>query len=317
MERMSRVSQNVYVFTKEIIEKMKQYYHNSLTTTPQGAIFRAKTENAVVTAYNSGKVLFQGSNPQVEIVKWADEGSNQESTSTVKKVSAPTLYTPPETLFSSSHIGSDEAGTGDYFGPITVACAYVNSSQIALLKELGVKDSKNLTDPTIVKLAKEIVQMRIPYSLLVLHNPKYNTVQRKGWSQGKMKAMLHHHAIEKLLKKIDDLHYAGILIDQFCEPGIYKRHIASENNILPDKTYFMTKAESYSIAVATGSIIARASFVKEMDKLSEQIGIELPKGASKKVDQTIARIIREKGEGVLDSCAKVHFANTQKARQYL
>ncbi|WP_010099072.1 ribonuclease HIII [Ornithinibacillus scapharcae] len=311
------MSQNVYVFTKETIEKMKQYYHNSLTATPQGAIFRSKAENAVITAYKSGKVLFQGSNPQAEIVKWVSEANEQESAAKVNKVSSPTLYTPPTSLFAASHIGSDEAGTGDYFGPITVACAYVDSSQIALLKELGVKDSKNLTDPTIVKLAKEIVQLKIPYSLLVLHNPKYNALQKKGWSQGKMKAMLHHHAIEKLLRKIGDLNYEGILIDQFCEPGVYKRHITSENGILPDKTYFMTKAESYSIAVATGSIIARASFVKEMDKLSEQLGIEIPKGASKKVDQTIARIIREKGEGILNSCAKVHFANTQKARQYL
>lgn len=311
------MSQNVYVFTMNTIEKMKQYYHKSLTATPQGAIFRSKTENAVITAYNSGKVLFQGGNPQAEIEKWVGEANNQVITAKSKKVISSTLYTPPESLFSASHIGSDEAGTGDYFGPITVACAYIDSSQIALLRELGVKDSKNLTDPTIVKLAKEIAQMKIPYSLLILHNPKYNLLQKKGWSQGKMKAMLHHHAIEKLLKKIGNQGYDGILIDQFCEPDIYKRHIATESGRLPEKTYFMTKAESYSIAVATGSIIARASFVKEMDKLSEQIGMELPKGASKKVDQTIARIMREKDEGILYSCAKMHFANTQKARQYL
>ncbi|WP_047985035.1 ribonuclease HIII [Ornithinibacillus californiensis] len=311
------MSQNVYVFSNETIEKMKQYYHKTLTATPQGAIFRAKTSHAVITAYKSGKVLFQGSNPQEEIGLWADEGKENTVSKKITTPSANSSYYPPETLFSSSHIGSDEAGTGDYFGPITVACAYINKSQIPLLKELGVKDSKNLTDDTIIKLAKEIAQMRIPYSLLNLHNPKYNILQKRGWSQGKMKAMLHHHAIQKLLTKIDTNHYDGILIDQFCEPGIYKRHIASEQGKLPEKTYFMTKAESYSIAVATGSIIARASFVKEMDKLSEKIGFELKKGASKLVDQTIARIIREQGEDTLNTCAKLHFANTQKAKKYL
>ncbi|WP_042146255.1 ribonuclease HIII [Paucisalibacillus sp. EB02] len=311
------MSQNVYVLSVETIEKMKQYYHKSLTSTPQGAIFRAKTKDAVITAYRSGKVLFQGNNPQIEYEKWADNQVIQPNDSKAKKSPKTSFYTPPESLFSSSHIGSDEAGTGDYFGPITVASAYVTPSQIRLLKELGVKDSKNLTDDTILKLAKEIVNLRIPYSLLILHNPKYNTLQKRGWSQGKMKAMLHHHAIQKLLKKIGNAEYDGILIDQFCEPGIYKRHIASEQGVLPNNTYFMTKAESYSIAVATGSIIARASFVEEMDKLSEDMGFELKKGASKIVDQTIARIILEKGEGKLNSCAKVHFANTQKARQYL
>ncbi|GGA86274.1 ribonuclease HIII [Ornithinibacillus halotolerans] len=309
------MSQNVLILSIDIIEKMKQYYHNSLTATPQGAIFRAKTNEAVITAYKSGKVLFQGSNPHVEIVKW-EGGQTTQQLQKAKPTPSP-RYTPPETLFLASHIGSDEAGTGDYFGPITVASAYIDAAQIDKLRKLGIKDSKDLTDPMITKLASEIAQLRIPYSLLILHNPKYNALQRKGWSQGKMKAMLHHHAIQNLLGKINGKEYEGILIDQFCEPGIYTRHISSEGEHLPSKTFFMTKAESYSIAVATASIIARASFVKEMEKLSDQIGFELNKGASKKVDQTIARVIKEKGEATLESCAKIHFANTQKARKYL
>ncbi|MBS3679392.1 ribonuclease HIII [Ornithinibacillus massiliensis] len=312
------MSQNVLLLTNEVMEKMKQYYHKSLTTTPQGAVFRAKTSNVVITAYKSGKVLFQGKHANEEMDKWSDQSNVVESKNPKhSKSSSNTLYTPPDTLFTASHIGSDEAGTGDYFGPITVASAFISSSQISLLKEIGVKDSKNLTDEKIIQLAKEIAKMRIPYSLLILHNQKYNSLQKKGWSQGKMKAMLHHHAIRNLLTKIVSTPYEGILIDQFCEPIVYKKHIASEQGQLPNKTYFMTKAESYSIAVAAASIIARASFVKEMDKLSEQVGIELRKGASKLVDQTIARIIREQGEDVLQTCAKVHFANTQKARQYL
>ncbi|SET43863.1 ribonuclease HIII [Oceanobacillus limi] len=312
------MAQNVFLLSKQKIEAMKQYYHKSLTNVPQGAIFRAKTTNAVITAYKSGKVMFQGSSPQAEAVKWIDDAEIPKNNKpTNKKTSSTSSYTPPSSLFTGSHIGSDEAGTGDYFGPITVACAYVNSSHITTLKQLGVKDSKNLTDETISKLAKEIVKLNIPYSLLVLHNNKYNTLQKRGWSQGKMKAMLHHAAISNLLQKVGNQSLDGILIDQFCEPHVYKKHIGSENHTLHEKTYFMTKAESYSIAVATGSIIARASFVKEMDKLSEELGIPLKKGASKLVDQTIARVIKEKGEPVLQKCAKVHFANTNKAKAYL
>ncbi|SHG88017.1 ribonuclease HIII [Ornithinibacillus halophilus] len=306
--------QTVYQLSKQTIQTMKQYYHKSLTTTPQGAIFRAKTPNAVITAYNSGKVLFQGKAPEIEAERWGNEGSSN----TVEKKSKPqSIYAPSPSLFSSSHIGSDEAGTGDYFGPITVACAYVKEHDIPILKELGVKDSKNLTDDTIVRLSKEIVKLKIPYSLLILHNKKYNALQKKGWSQGKMKTMLHHSAINKLLQKIEDNAYEGILVDQFCEPAVYKKHLATERHTLNDKTYFMTKAESYSIAVATGSIIARASFVKEMDKISEQLGVSIKKGASRHVDQQIAKIISEHGEGKLNEVAKVHFANTQKARKYM
>ncbi|WP_249870926.1 ribonuclease HIII [Oceanobacillus saliphilus] len=311
------MGQQVHTLPLTTIEKMKNHYEKSLTSTPPGAVFRAKTAAAVITAYKSGKVLFQGSSPETEASKWS---TGSGAAPAVKRNSASpnvTSFTPDPSLYSSSHIGSDEAGTGDYFGPITVAAAYVNKQQIALLKELGVKDSKNLTDPIITKIASDLVKMQIPYSLLILHNEKYNMLQKKGWSQGKMKAMLHHHAITNLLKKIGHAEMDGIVIDQFCEPAIYSRHIGTEKHKLPDKTFFITKAESHSIAVAAASIIARSSFVKEMDKLSASIGLEIPKGASSKVDQTIAKIIRSKGSQVLDKYAKTHFANTKKAEKYL
>lgn len=132
-----------------------------------------------------------------------------------------------------------------------------------------------------------------------------------------MKAILHHHAIESLLGKLAVEPLDGILIDQFCKPAVYKRHLASENKQAPEKLFFKTKAESYSIAVAAGSIIARARFVQAMDRLSHQAGIDLPKGASPKVDRTITNVIRKHGRDYLDTCAKVHFANTRKANTYL
>ncbi len=307
--------QNVYVIPQNTIEEMKHFYANVLQSTPQGAVFRAKTSNAVITAYKSGKVMFQGNAPAVEAAKWTDKA--KESPKATPKTNKINAFSPPDTLFTSNHIGSDEAGTGDYFGPITVAAVYVKKEQIELLRELGVKDSKNLTDSTIRKISKDIMNLDLPYSLLILHNEKYNRLQKQGWTQGKMKAMLHHHAINNLLNKIGTTSIDGILIDQFCEPAIYKKHIATEKQKLADNTYFMTKAESYSIAVAAGSIIARTSFLSEMDNLSAETGIALPKGASKKVDQTIARIIKSKGEKALNSYAKTHFANTKKARGYL
>lgn len=300
------------------ILEMKSHYQSSLKNPPPGAVFAAKTPNSSITAYNSGKVLFQGKAPEIEANKWGKAEANTNNTSKKKGASVNShSYAPSPTLFTSSHIGSDEAGTGDYFGPITVAAAYVESSQIPLLKEIGVKDSKNLTDDMIKSIAKKLLQMKIPYSLVILHNEKYNKLQNRGWSQGKMKTMLHHHAITKLLDKIAPTKPDGILIDQFSQPNVYKNHLKTEKAKLQDKVYFMTKAESYSISVAAGSIIARASFVNQMDKLSDQAGVTLPKGASQKVDQVAASIIKQDGKEALDKIAKVHFANTQKAEKYL
>lgn len=303
-------------FSKKTIEQMKKTYKESLENSPPGAVFRARTSDAVVTAYKSGKVLFQGARPEAEVEKWGVPLPIDVRTKT-SKTNQISIYSPPESLFSSNHIGSDESGTGDYFGPITTCAVYVTEDQIELLKEMGIQDSKAITDTTIEILSKGLVEMNIPYSLMILHNEKYNQLQERGWSQGKMKTMLHHSVIERLLTKIEGAPYEGILIDQFCNPPIYINHLRGEGKSLVDKTYFMTKAENYSIAVAAGSVIARASFVKEMKRLSEWVGFDLLKGASQKVDQLAAEIIHEKGDAVLQRIAKVHFANTGKARNYL
>lgn len=295
---------------KSQLEKMKNHYQNQLKATPNNAYFAAKTTSCVITAYLSGKVLFQGKSPETESNKW---GAAEEKSSRPKKQTH--NYHPPESLFSSNHIGSDEAGTGDYFGPITVAAAYVKEHQIGQLKAIGVRDSKNLSDAQITDLAKQIVEMKIPYSLLRLPNKKYNQWQRKGWSQGKMKALLHHQALNKLLEKIEPEKPDGILVDQFAEPNVYQKHLRSEGYSLQENVYFMTKAESYSIAVAVGSIIARSAFVKAMDKLEMDTGLAVPKGASGKVDRAAAEIIRHYGEEKLEEVAKVHFATTDKAKK--
>lgn len=302
------MSQNVHVFSKTKLVEMKKYYDDSLEDSPQGALFRARTKHAVITAYNSGKVLFQGTNPDAEIVKWINSSEATKVTSKNEHLND---------ILISAHIGSDESGTGDYFGPVTAAAVFITESQINELKKLGIQDSKLIKDDIILELSKKIVEMKIPYSLLVLHNEKYNQLQRSGWSQGKMKAMLHHHVINNVTQKISNEDFAGIIIDQFCLPNVYKKYLASENEYIHPKTHFMTKAEHHSVAVAAASVIARASFLKEMDKLSHKSGYTLLKGASKKVDELIAEIIRDKGKVYLDKVAKVHFANTEKATNYL
>ncbi|MCZ0704595.1 ribonuclease HIII [Natronobacillus azotifigens] len=308
------MGQIVLQVSKSTLEEMKEAYQMMLKPAPQGAVFAAKTSTSSITGYKSGKVLFQGTDPEAEANKW---GQAQPVGAAEKNTTKPGhTYQPDSDLFTSSHIGSDEAGTGDYFGPITVAAAYVTEEQIPLLKEIGVKDSKNLTDASIRVIAKKLLQIGIPYTLVVMHNPKYNQLQKQGWTQGKMKTMLHDHAIHLLLEKIAPAKPDGILIDQFSQPHIYINHLKSENKRLTENTYFMTKAESHSIAVATASILARASFVQEMEKLSKEAGVELPKGASAKVDRVAGSILQKQGIETLSKFTKIHFANTKKAAAY-
>ncbi|MGO4888646.1 ribonuclease HIII [Anaerobacillus sp. MEB173] len=295
------------------IDQMKQKYNRYLQSkVPTGAVFTAKPPGCTITAYKSGKVLFQGKTASDEASQWGSEQpSKAKKSSTPQKKSA---YSPPANISELSIIGSDEVGTGDYFGPITVVAAFAAKEQLELLKELGVKDSKALKDPQIVQIAKDIIQV-IPYTLLVLHNEKYNELQAKGMSQGKMKALLHNQALLKLQAKLGSAHYDGILIDQFAEPSTYYNYIKDQKNQVKENVYFSTQGEGVHLAVAAASIIARYSFIQQMDKLSKLAGFDIPKGAGSQVDIAAAKLIQAKGEQALRTFTKLHFANTMKAKK--
>ncbi|MCM3669842.1 ribonuclease HIII [Mesobacillus maritimus] len=296
--------------TSADIKKMMDHYQRYLSEkVPPGGVFAAKTPSCAITAYKSGKVLFQGKDGEIEAAKWGDASLSQSKPKTDKRPSGSHL---PTNFASMSVIGSDEVGTGDFFGPITVVAAYVKKEDIELLKELGVQDSKNLKDDKIIEIAKQLVKF-VPYSLLTLHNPKYNKMQGSGMSQGKLKALLHNQAIQHVLDKIAPEKPEAILIDQFAKEEIYYNYLKTQRNIVRENVYFSTKGESVHLAVAAASMIARYAFVKHFEQLSEKAGFTLPKGAGAQVDQAAARLINRKGADCLPEFVKLHFANTEKA----
>ncbi|PLT30226.1 ribonuclease HIII [Peribacillus deserti] len=308
------MSNSVLVLDSATILKMKSHYISSLAEkVPPGGIFSAKLQGCSITAYKSGKVLFQGPAAEAESAKWgsAPKGSAApaKSLSSVKTHE----YSPPKNVAELSLIGSDEVGTGDFFGPMTVVAVYASTAQLPLLKELGVKDSKNLKDPQIIEIGSQIKDV-VPYSLLVLDNEKYNEMQAKGMSQGKMKALLHNQAIKKLLQKISPETPDGVLIDQFAQPGVFFNYLKGIERFKAKNIYLSTKAEGLHLSVAAASILARYAFVKHFELLSEKAGFTLPKGAGPAVDIAGARLLYEKGEEGLSQFTKMHFANTEKAK---
>lgn len=297
---------------------MMEYYQANLTAKiPPGGLFSAKMPECTITAYKSGKVLFQGSRCQEEAKKWGSPEDSKEETKT-KKPTAQTKISSslPTNISQLSAIGSDEVGTGDFFGPITVCAAYVRKEDMPLIKEIGVQDSKNLNDEKISAIAKQLITF-LPYSLLVLHNEKYNKLQSSGMSQGKIKALLHNQAIGHLLTKMTPEKPEAILIDQFAKEEVYYGYLKEQKIIHKENVYFSTKAEGIHLAVAAASIIARYAFVQHFEKLSKAAGFKIPKGAGPQVDVAAARLIKEKGKEVLPAYVKLHFANIEKAMKLL
>lgn len=276
------------------------------TQLPQGMRARSKYKETTINIYSSGKVMFQGKHAETIAKQLLPTESLPEQSEKNK--------TTQQTLNYDQYncIGSDEAGSGDYFGPLTVCAAYVSKEHIELLKTLGVDDSKRLTDKKIVELAEQLITF-LPHSLLTLKNEKYNERQSLGWSQVKMKAVLHNEAIKNVTQKIDTKQLDYIVIDQFAKREVYQ-HYAISDLPFPQITQFETKGESKSLAIAAASIISRYAFVKHMDHLSQSLHIDIPKGASNKVDLIAAKIIDKLGIQKLDEVSKKHFKNREKAQ---
>ncbi|GGB92732.1 ribonuclease HIII [Staphylococcus nepalensis] len=299
----------VHKLTNQEIQELMTKIRFDTSNLSQGMKARTKYQNTSITIYNSNKIMFQGKNAEAVantlLPSQSTATQNNTKTSKIKQAKQHIYYNQFQC------IGSDEAGSGDYFGPLTVCAAYVSNKHAQILKTLGVDDSKRLTDSKIVELAEQIITF-IPHSLLTMYNEKYNEKQKSGWSQVKMKAVLHNEAIKNVVDKIDQEEFDYIVIDQFAEPGVYKRYALSQ---IPfeNKTKFETKGESKSIAIAAASIISRYAFVKNMDHLSKNAKTDLPKGASNKVDLAAAKIIEKNGIDYLDTITKKHFANRNKA----
>ncbi|SFQ46971.1 ribonuclease HIII [Psychrobacillus psychrotolerans] len=300
------MSNTVLLLKPNEIEKVKSHYMKfKVERSAPGVIFAAKLADTAITIYKSGKVMFQGNGSTREASLWGTSSTKTTTTGAKGDLLPPNFAT-------LSVLGSDETGTGDYFGPITVAACFVSSEQVELVKALGVKDSKMLTDDIMRKMAPDLMAT-LTHSVLVLKNEKYNDIQSRGSSQGKIKALMHNQALKHVLKKMDSEKPAYILIDQFAERGIYYNHIKTEKEIVRENVLFSTKAEQLHVSVAAASIIARYAFLKEMDRLTEIAGTTIPKGASAKVDEIAAKIYLKHGEEFLKSITKWHFANTGKA----
>ena len=274
------------------IAKMKDFYKENIFPSKSEYISTLiKLDDVTITIYHSNKVVFQGKNAEYESSVWGCPNDK-----IVWK-------------YLKEQIGSDEVGTGDYFGPICVCASYVTEKDIDWLTELGVNDSKALTDEKIIKIAPELIK-RIPYSQMSVDPLKYNSLIESGYNQGKIKAMLHNQVIHNLRTKLNKSKTFTV-IDQFVTESKYYEYIKFTKTIEKDIT-FETKAESKYPSVAVSSVIARYSFLVKMTALSKTIGKIIPKGAGEQVDQFGKEFVKNHGENKLKEYAKMHFANTKK-----
>ena len=292
-------------------EKMIEHYkYMTRPKTPAYAIFQADDADTVITLYESGKVVFQGISADIDANIWKETEImlNGKAPEEGKKKEKKEDNDKTDYYFVNS-IGSDEVGTGDYFGPVVVCASYVNKKDISFLEDLGVRDSKKLTDEKILKVAPEIMK-KIPYSAYILKNTEYNTLQDKGYNMNKIKSILHNKVLLSLMKK-DNFITDMVVIDQFTSPRSYYSFLKNEDNVFR-KITFTTKAEDKCLSVACSSIISRYIFLKECEEMGNKLGSFVPKGAGVMVDEYGKKIVNKYGKDILKEVAKLNFKNTEK-----
>lgn len=287
----------------EIKEKMIEYYKDKRRdkVIPY-VVFQAEEEDTVITMYESGKVMFQGTSADVDAAMWGVALENtKEKQEENKKAS--------EKYYYCNSVGSDEVGTGDYFGPIVVTATYVRKEDIPFLEELGVGDSKKIDDSKILKIAPQIAK-KIKYRSTILTNKEYNEKYTKDTNMNKIKAILHNNVLYKLMQEEKpEIDY--IVVDEFAREARYYEYL-SGTNVVQKNITFMTKAEDKNLAVACGSIISRYLFLKEFDKICDEVHLPLPKGAGKDVDTIGEEVVEKFGKEKLQDIAKVNFKNTDR-----
>ena len=301
----------VFKVSDNIKEKMIEYYDLlRRDKKPPYSIFQADEDGTVITLYESGKVMFQGISADIDANMWKDLESHFNNRDIDSEIKAKENKEDDKTYYYYDAIGSDEVGTGDYFGPIIVTATLVDKNTRKLLEDLKIMDSKKMTDDKIRRCAP-ILMDKLPYVTFTLSNPKYNDMANKGFNMNKVKAILHNRVLFELSNK--GIPYHKIIVDQFTTPRSYFSYLKQEN--IQDKVTkitFLTKGESKHLSVAAASVISRYLFLNEMDKLSEKYKINILKGASDKVDDVGREIVKKYGKEELYKIAKINFKNTEK-----
>jgi ribonuclease HIII len=208
--------------------------------------------------------------------------------------------------FSSlARIGIDESGKGDYFGPLVIAAVFVDTSSEADLVLMGARDSKKISDGRILELAPDI-RRACRHSVVAIGPQRYNELYAKIRNLNRLLAWGHARALENILQQVD---CTLAISDQFGDEQLILNALQAKGKKV--RLVQRTKAET-DLAVAAASVLARAEFLHRLQRLSQEIGTSLPKGASPAVELAARMVIKKHGRERLGAVAKLHFKTTER-----
>ena len=288
----------------EKYEELKAFYlEHKVEDGNEYLEFRSRYNDVLVSFYTSNKtkrtIIFDGDKALEELSRWGLEPIIREKKSTIKT----------EWIDLDTQVGSDEVGVGDFLLPMIVVAAYVSKSQIKTLKNLGIDDSKKMTDEKILEIGPEVIN-KFSFSKLTLHNDKYNEMYLKNENINSLKAKMHNRALSNMVAIHKDAKH--VFVDQFASKNLYYSYLDDKDEPIVKDIIFKTKGESYYPSVALASVVARYFFLLEKEKLSEKLGVEIPFGAGIKADKTAKVLLEKLGIEEFTKLVKKNFKNYNK-----
>lgn len=271
------------------------------------AFWKAKKTGLSLAAYKSGKLTIQGKETQdfvlftlepevtgIPLLGYAESDDKHE----------------PAADIPFPHIGMDESGKGDFFGPLVIAAVYVDEKMSKKLTDAGVKDSKLIKNDKLVPPIAEKIRKIVDgnFSVVPIGPEAYNRLYEKIGNLNKLLAWGHARVLENVLEKVPECKLA--LADKFGKEALIENALLAKGQKI--ELHQRTKGES-DIAVAAASILARDEFIRRINQLGVSIDTVLPKGASLKVEEKVKEIIDEYGIDKLSFLGKTHFKTIAKA----
>lgn len=311
--------------TQKRIEDYLFNLPNSLRESEQNCRYRSKINNngqtVRVRQFTNGTLTIEGQDPLfttvisgIHAVLGISPVPIQESPKSIKL--AEQIDAVKSVSLGDLWIGTDEAGKGDYFGPIVGAAVIVDKNIADQLTNIGVKDSKELSDKRNRELAAQITAICGKRAQVVLiqpsrYNALYTQFQKEGKNLNTLLAWVHTRALEDILTAFPQ-NQITVIVDKFADEQYIKSKLLENSRRTNLNLVQLPKAEA-NVAVAAASILARAQFLIWLERSSQQLNIPLPKGASDpRIVQVAQKIVKTHGNEKLAEYAKLHFRTTKE-----
>ena len=265
-------------------------------------LYAAAKSKVNVCVYEKGpKIVVQGKETEDFITHLLEPEVLGEAKLGYEEVHHPEMFQP--------HIGVDESGQGDFFGPLVIAGVYVDGEVVRRLRDVGAVDSKRISsDERIFKIAADIRSIPgLAWEVIAINPGRYNELYTKFGNLNRLLAWGHARVIENLLERVPSCQRA--ISDQFANPAVLQRAMQTRGREI--ELVQRTKAES-DPAVAAASILAREAFVRWLKSEGQKFSMELPKGVSAGVKKTAANLVEQHGSNVLQSLCKMHFRTSSE-----